>query len=126
MLTRLPTCLHVGSAAALSQPPAISGLGGIGKTQTAVEYAYRYRDSYQAMFWARAESREALLSDLAAIGALLQLPEKAEQDISRIAAAVKEWLQGHEDWLLVLDNVEDLGLLAEFLPSCGTILLTTR
>ena len=35
---------------------AISGLGGIGKTQTAVEYAYRYRDKYQAVLWLNAES----------------------------------------------------------------------
>lgn len=34
----------------------ISGLGGIGKTQTAVEYAYRYRDQYQAVLWLNAES----------------------------------------------------------------------
>ena len=35
---------------------AISGLGGIGKTQTAVEYAYRYRDEYKAVLWLNAES----------------------------------------------------------------------
>ena len=49
--------------AALAQ--AITGLGGIGKTQTAVEYAYRYRDEYQAILWLNAESPLALKADSA-------------------------------------------------------------
>src|SRR5262249_7717725 len=46
--------------AALVQAQAITGLGGIGKTQTAVEYAYRYRDEYKAVLWLNAESALAL------------------------------------------------------------------
>src|ERR1700692_1606594 len=68
LLHQLHANLTASKAAVLTQPQAISGLGGIGKTQTAVEYAYRHRDSYQAVFWAQADSREALISDLAAIG----------------------------------------------------------
>src|SRR6266566_481979 len=64
LLTRLHSVLATGKQAALSQPQAISGLGGIGKTQTAIEYAYRYRDEYNAIFWLKAESRETLLSDV--------------------------------------------------------------
>src|SRR5205085_7320937 len=48
---------------ALAQPQAISGLGGIGKTQTAVEYAYRYRDDYESVLWARADTHDLLVSD---------------------------------------------------------------
>src|SRR6266702_965645 len=43
---------------ALTQSQALTGLGGIGKTQTAIEYAYRYRDSYHAVFWVRAANHE--------------------------------------------------------------------
>ena len=48
---------------------ALVGLGGVGKTQTAVEYAYRYRERYRAVFWADAHSRETLLADFVSIAA---------------------------------------------------------
>src|SRR5437764_11320266 len=61
VLEQLHSQLHTAqTVVALSQPQAISGLGGIGKTQLAIEYAYRYRSEYQAVLWARAETTEAL------------------------------------------------------------------
>jgi MinD superfamily P-loop ATPase len=56
----LYTHLHTTQTVAVSQPQAISGLGGIGKTQLAIEYAYRYGSEYQAVLWARADTSEAL------------------------------------------------------------------
>ena len=56
LLERLHTQLQAGQATALSQPQAIIGLGGIGKTQIAVEYAYRFHQDYQAVLWARADA----------------------------------------------------------------------
>src|SRR5687767_10494143 len=41
---------------ALSQPQAASGLGGIGKTQIAIEYAHRYQHKYQYVLWCRADT----------------------------------------------------------------------
>jgi len=58
---------------------AISGLGGIGKTQTAIEYAYRHRDQYRPVLWSGADSRDALVSGFGAIASLLDLPEKDER-----------------------------------------------
>src|SRR5450755_4736868 len=128
LLTQLASTLHAGQPTALSQPQAISGLGGIGKTQLALEYAYRYRGDYQAVLWAQADTRENLTSSYLTLAALFNLPEKSEQESTRVIAAVKNWLQRNTSWLLILDNADDLALARDFLPPSlgGHVLLTTR
>ncbi|MGB5055166.1 MAG: FxSxx-COOH system tetratricopeptide repeat protein, partial [Nitrospirales bacterium] len=107
---------------------AFTGLGGIGKTQTAVEYAFRYKDDYQHIFWIKAEFKETLTSDFAQLASLLNLPEKQVQDQQEIVKAVQRWLQRHDHWLLILDNADDLFLIQPFIQGLqtGHILLTTR
>ena len=106
---------------------ALSGLGGMGKTQTAIEYVYRYRDEYTHIFWVRAEPTEELLIGYCQIAEALQLPG---YDPSRPAMVglVKHWLEAHEDWLLVIDNADDLRAVQPYLPpKCpGHVLLTTQ
>ena len=111
-----------------SMPLAIRGLAGVGKTQTAIEYAYRYRQDYHTVLWVRAHSREVILSDFMEIAAMLKLPEKSEGDQTLVVDAVKNWLSRFTYWLLILDNVEDMPLASGFLPPMkkGHILLTTR
>jgi tetratricopeptide (TPR) repeat protein len=128
-LKALENALARGGAAALTQPRAVSGLGGIGKTQTAIEYAYRHRDQYRAALWSRADSRDAVVSGFTAIASLLDLPEKDERDANAVAEAVRRWLERQTGWLLILDNVEELaGAVRPFLPASGTghVLITTR
>ncbi len=110
------------------QALAISGLGGIGKTQTALEYVYRNSNAYQAVLWARADTRELLTTDFVRIATLLALPEESSQDQGRVVAAVKRWLSKKTGWLLVLDNADDLAMVNDFLPEIpgGHLLLTTR
>lgn len=119
----LDDALHGGESA---HPVALSGLGGMGKTQTAIEYAYRHRMEYDTVLWARAETYETLLADYATMAQLLALPAQAVPDWQR--DAVKLWLETHHDWLLILDNVEYLALVNMFMPReyRGHMLLTTR
>jgi tetratricopeptide (TPR) repeat protein len=128
VLHHLHQALAAEQTVALSQTRVISGLGGIGKTQTAIEYAYRYADEYEAVLWVRSESHESLVSDFAALASTLELREKDEADQFHVLVAVKRWMQVHGPWLLILDNADDLALVSNFLPrrAGGAILLTTR
>ncbi|MFL5662035.1 MAG: tetratricopeptide repeat protein [Ktedonobacteraceae bacterium] len=118
--------------AALTQPKAIKGLGGIGKTQIAVEYAYRSRECnrYTHTFWINAASEEALFTSFAELAE--QLPAfsaKGETDQRKLVSAIKRWLEKcQERWLLIFDNADDVALVSGYLPQGGkgSILLTTR
>ena len=103
------------------------GLGGIGKTQTAVEYAYRHKEDYSHILWVKAESKESLTSDFAQLASLLNLPEKQAKDQQEIVKAVQRLLQQHDEWLLILDNADDLSLIHPFIHGLqsGHIMLTT-
>ena len=128
ILTGLREMLITNNTAALTQLPAISGLGGIGKTQTAVEYAYRYRSDYHYTLWVKADTPETLTSDFVAIANLLNLREKDAQDQTLIVRAVKRWLEANSNWLIIFDNADDLHMVHDFLPAGdkGHMLLTTR
>jgi tetratricopeptide (TPR) repeat protein/transcriptional regulator with XRE-family HTH domain len=127
MLQRLHERLHMGQQQR-RLPQALCGLAGIGKTQTAIEYCYRYAQEYQAVLWLRAENGETLLADLLALADLLGLPEREQRESQRIVEAVKTWLRTHRDWLLILDNIEDLSLVSTIVPvhHAGHVLLTMR
>src|SRR5216683_4754218 len=128
MLERVRSRLTSNGTAALSQAQAISGLGGIGKTQTAVEYAYRYRQDYTAVLWLVAETEQSLSSGFAALARLLHLPQTDAPDQDQLRQAVQSWLEANEGWLLVFDNADEPSLLRSYLPRQhrGHVLLTSR
>jgi tetratricopeptide (TPR) repeat protein len=128
LLEDLHHYLSQAGTAALTQPSAITGMGGIGKTQIAIEYAYRHRDDYNYVLWVNVANQETALEGFAAIARLLHLPEEHEQDLLKVREAVLHWLNQHDSWLLILDNADDLNLASDFVPTGGRghILLTTR
>ncbi|MBV9849169.1 MAG: toll/interleukin-1 receptor domain-containing protein [Armatimonadetes bacterium] len=127
-LAQLEQALAPARPVALTQPVGVTGLGGLGKTQTAVEYAYRHRDQYRHVLWVRAETETGLREGYVEIARLLKLQEAQEADQSLAVNAVRNWLDGQEGWLLVLDNADDVGVIRPFLPqqSKGHVLLTSR
>jgi tetratricopeptide (TPR) repeat protein len=108
---------------------ALSGLPGIGKTQLAHEYAHRCdrTQEYSAVLWVNAD-KASLQSSYADLAEALQLPEQDERELYNRVQAVTQWLKRHKNWLLIMDNVDDLELARSFFPDAhrGHILLTTR
>jgi hypothetical protein len=115
----------------------INGLGGVGKTQVAIEYAYRYNHRYDAVFWIDVSDEQTFAKHLDIVAQLLTLQEKMTAKIANaytitsLKLAVKQWLQALADdmrWLLILDNIEDFALIKDFIPSGGNghVLMTVR
>lgn len=127
ILSSLHAALTSGKPATLTQ--AITGLGGIGKTQIALEYAYRYADNYLVIWWLHCEEPETLASDYAALARRINLPEQDLPEQQMIIEAVRRWLEQHSDCLLIFDNVEDFKGILNYLPrgsSTQRVLITSR
>jgi tetratricopeptide (TPR) repeat protein/DNA-binding XRE family transcriptional regulator len=118
----------------VSLPPslALTGLGGIGKTQMALEYAYRVHEQQPTahILWITAASEETILTSFVTIAHLLpDMVGGYHTDQQRLVTAVRRWLeQCPSPWLLVVDDANDLPLLQSYLPLYGNgkILMTTR
>ncbi len=106
---------------------ALRGLGGVGKSQLALEYAHRMRQSgrYQLAAWVRADSAVSAAEDLAALAPRLGTPTKGT--VSDVASHVVGALAARPDWLVVFDNAQKPGDLAGMLPGGGGhVLITSR
>src|SRR6266566_1324601 len=106
---------------------AVRGLGGMGKSQVALEYAHRMRDSgrYRVAGWVRADSAVMVAEDLAAMAPLVGLA--ADGPAGEVATSVVTALRSRRDWLVVFDNAQLPGDLAGMLPGGGgNVLITSR
>jgi hypothetical protein len=107
---------------------AVHGRGGVGKTQIAVEYAYRHAADYELVWWVRAEESASLAADYAGLYRKLGLAPADTNDQSYMNKTVRQWLEDNGGWLLVFDNAvrpEDIG---DFVPGKGGghFLVTSR
>ena len=90
-----------GGQAAVVQ--ALHGMGGVGKTQLAAEYAHRFADGYELAWWINAEQSGLIGDQIASLGqALGCIPPGAGSEAVR--AAVLAELRQHGRWLLIFDN----------------------
>jgi tetratricopeptide (TPR) repeat protein len=107
--------LHTALLGAKGAPVALHGLGGIGKTRLAIEYAWSREAVYSALLFVSASDGAALNAGLAALTVFenLDLPEKEARDDATKITAVLRWLESNPTWLMILDNVDDSAAVAE-------------
>jgi len=108
---------------------ALWGMGGIGKTQIALEYVYIYRAYYDRIFWISAIDQGSLLSGFQKVAVALAIPSRAGSRLQEIADDVLKQLQGAQKWLIVFDNVDNAELVKGLLPENGPqkhTLITTK
>jgi tetratricopeptide (TPR) repeat protein len=130
-LDRLDAILLHQIPAAVTQAvgrAAVQGMGGVGKTSLAIEYAHRYRKLYAGVCWCPAETRAGLLSALAALAVTLGATRTDEGNAENAAkAALRRLDEQRATWLLVYDNVTSPDGIADLLPSFGArVLITSR
>jgi hypothetical protein len=123
--------LQQGGTMAVTQTVAVHGLGGVGKTQLAVQYAWNHLREFDAVLWVRGDSPEALEVSLASLASILRLPEAKEREQAVQTQAVLDWLREHEHWLLIADNADSevaVRAVRERLPPSllGAVLVTSR
>jgi tetratricopeptide (TPR) repeat protein len=132
-LKRVAAALKAGGAAAIGEVTvaASSGLGGVGKTQLACEFVYRYGRYFHGVYWLNFGDRAGVPAEVAACGGAggmnLRPDFHALPQEERVRAVMSAW-QGDLPRLLVFDNCEDEGLLNRWLPPTGgcRVLVTSR
>jgi hypothetical protein len=113
-----------------SLPRALQGLGGVGKTAVAVEYAHRFAGDYDLVCWIRADQTPLVRSSLASLAEHLGLPAPSASGIDLTTRAVLDALRRGEPfsrWLLIFDNADQPEALLPFIPDGpGDVLITSR
>jgi transcriptional regulator with XRE-family HTH domain len=123
LLTAVRDRLQGGHAAVVQ---ALYGMGGVGKTQLAAEYAHRFAGSYDLAWWINAEQSGLIWDQVASLGEGLGcIPPGSGSEAGR--AAVLAELRQRSRWLLIFDNAAAAADVTPWLPgSGGHVLITSR
>jgi len=109
-------------------PQPLHGLGGVGKSQMAVEFAYRYQFGYQLVWWIQADDEQSIRRSLVSLARRLGLSESDDvQDTVDTALDALRRGNPHSRWLLIYDNAPEPSVVHPYLPSGqGHVLITSR
>ncbi|MFF5502066.1 FxSxx-COOH system tetratricopeptide repeat protein [Streptomyces roseolus] len=110
-------------------PHALHGMGGVGKSQIAIEYVYRYAHDYDIVWWIPSEQPTMILTALTELAQRMGL--NVSNEANQAVPAVREALRRgapYDRWLLVFDNAENVEAVRPYFPTGGTgkILITSR
>ena len=108
---------------------ALHGMGGVGKTQCALEYVYANRTTYERIYWISAVNQSSLISDYQKIAKMSDVSVPRNASPLEIAQVALIWLHTKRSWLIVIDNLDDVSVAKGFLPENGLekhTLITTR
>ena len=108
---------------------ALYGMGGIGKTQIALEYVYTNKTNYERIYWITAVNQASLLFGYQKIAKIAGLKLASEVNPVDIAETVLLWLRQKQNWLLIIDNLDNIEIVDGFLPEPGPqkhTIITTR
>ncbi|KAK7397760.1 hypothetical protein QQX98_012874 [Neonectria punicea] len=106
----------------------LHGIGGVGKTATAVQYAHKFKGTYLTVIWVPAESSARLLQALNQAARDLGAATEQNKPEEAREALINRLQQDDQPWLLVFDNVEDVSTLNGCWPASGigSVLVTSR
>ena len=99
ILSRMHDAVRNGAAVMV-----LEGMGGIGKTRAAVEYAHAHREDYTAVLFLNAETPDALLASIVGLADTLGLPATGSDPEKQ--KSVTDWLRRNPGWLLIFDNID--------------------
>jgi len=127
LLARLRERLAAGTTPA-TKVQVLTGLGGIGKSALAVEYAYRFRSDYRLGWMITADSSASLTAGAEGLARTLGLPGNDLRDERSLLEGLRQWLETNGSWLLILDDANEPEVLKPLLPrsASGHILVTSR
>ena len=147
-LSKMHELLH-GRGRSSRSGVVLHGLGGIGKTQLAIEYIRKHKEKYTAIFWLNANDKDSLRQSFREIARKILMYHPStrlfgnvdlEGDLDRVVSAVKAWLDLRDNphWLMIYDNYDNPRTadyadpstvdVRQYLPESdqGSVIITTR